>query len=94
MSKKIITECINQRKMVTFIYGDAVRMVEPHSLGMTSSGEFAVRAYQVGDSPEVTGWRLFKLDNLSGATNVNLSFSPRSDYRKGDKVFTNISAEV
>lgn len=94
MSKKIITECITQRKMVSFKYGDAVRMVEPHSLGMTSKGEIAVRAYQVGASPEVTGWRLFKLDNLTEAVPAGDSFSPRSDYRKGDKAFTNIAAEV
>lgn len=94
MSKKIITECINQRKMVAFTYGAAVRMVEPHSLGMTSKGEIAVRAYQVGESPEVTGWRLFKLDNLTDAATIDRPFTPRSDYRKGDKAFTNIAAEV
>lgn len=76
---------VNDHQIITFIYDDKVRLIEPHTLG--NDGKLA--AWQL--YPEPAGWRLFLLDKMSKPTFAD----PRPGYKMGDsRMKEGILAEV
>lgn len=73
-----LTQAINEKRIVTFIYKDEVRVVEPHALGLNQR----LRAFQLYPVDETrSGWRIFDVAKMSDA----VFQKPRPGYVKGDK---------
>lgn len=86
-----LTDAISERRIVSFMYDDKKRLVEPHCLGMGSRGAL-LRAFQVtGQSAtDRTAWKLFTVDKIQDLrVEPHLLFDePREGYKKGDPVMS------
>ena len=93
-----IEKAIHGRQLLSFVYDGYRRTVEPHTYGTDAKGHLALRAYQVGggsDSGEHVGWKLFHVHEMLGLTVQPQSFAnPRPGYKRGDKAFAKITAEL
>ncbi len=73
-----VKQAIAQRRMLVIMYDNeavGVRLIEPHLLGVTTAGNWAVQAWFVGGasaSGEGPGWRNYRLDRI-----VDLKLSDR-----------------
>jgi len=93
-----IAIAIRTRKLLQFTYDGYPRTVEPHTYGIDGKGHQALRAYQVSggsESGEYVGWKLFHVAEMRGIAILEQEFSgPRSGYKRGDKAFSKIVAEL
>jgi predicted DNA-binding transcriptional regulator YafY len=97
-----LTELINQailsRSLVELYYDGGTRLVEPHCLGITTAGNYALRAYQIrgySKSGERMGWKLFDLSKASNVQVLAEKFEgPRHGYQRGDKAMAVIYMEL
>lgn len=89
---------IENRRLLQFTYDGFTRLVEPHTFGVDGKGHYAIRAYQVSGgskSGEYVGWKLFHVAEICSGTVLDEQFSgPRSGYKRGDKGFSRIFAEL
>lgn len=93
-----ISAAIKNRQLIKFSYDGFSRTAEPHTYGVDGKGHEALRAYQVSggsESGEFQGWKLFHVNEMYGleVTKSTFSFS-RPDYKRGDKAFNVIYAEL
>ena len=93
-----IATAIQGRNLLSFIYDGFQRTVEPHTFGVDAKGHPALRAYQVSggsDSGEYIGWKLFHANEMRGVTMQPQTFAgPRPGYKRGDKAFASIRAQL
>ncbi len=93
-----IATAIQGRNLLSFIYDGFQRTVEPHTFGVDAKGHPALRAYQVSggsDSGEYIGWKLFHANEMRGVTMQPQKFAgPRPGYKRGDKAFASIRAQL
>lgn len=93
-----ITSAIENRNLLTFTYDGRPRTVEPHTYGVDSKGHMALRAFQVGggsESGEYVGWKLFHVQEMHGLNIQPQTFSgARPGYKRGDKAFASIQAQL
>ena len=93
-----ICEAISDLHLISFTYDGYYRVVEPHTYGVDTKGQPALRAYQVqgdGKSGPLSDWRLFRRDKMHGVTVLQKTFAgPRDGYRKGDPFFSTILCEL
>lgn len=93
-----IATAIQGRNLLSFMYDDFRRTVEPHTYGIDTKGHMALRAYQVSGgsiSGEYAGWKLFHVDEiLSMSVQLQTFVGSRPGYKRGDKAFTNIIAQL
>lgn len=93
-----ITDAIGHRHLLTFRYDGFLRIVEPHTYGTDRKGHEALRAYQVSggsDSGESVGWKIFHVGDMRGLSTLPDSFSgPRPGYKRGDRAFAVIRAQL
>ena len=93
-----IATAIQGRNLLSFTYDGYRRTVEPHTYGMDTKGHMALRAYQVSggsESREYVGWKLFHVNEMLSVSVQPQTFSsPRADYKRGDKVFSSIRAQL
>lgn len=93
-----IESAIEGRHLLAFTYDGFHRTVEPHTYGVDGKGHPALRAYQVGggsESGEYVGWKLFHVHDMQGLMVQPLTFaSPRPGYKRGDKAFMSIRAQL
>lgn len=93
-----IVTAINGRNLLSFIYDGFHRTVEPHTYGMDTKGHVALRAYQVGggsDSGASVGWKLFHVHGmLSVSVQPQCFAGPRPGYKRADKAFASITAQL
>lgn len=93
-----IATAINGRNLLSFMYDGFRRTVEPHTYGMDTKGHMALRAYQVGggsDSGASAGWRLFHVREMVSVSVKPQPFvGPRQGYKRGDKAFASITAQL
>jgi len=88
-----IAIAITNRRLITFVYKDKVRVVEPHTYGRNKWGQLAVCGYQVGGGAE--GWRTFMESDMGSLTLAPEKFEgPRPGYQPGDGLFKQIIAEL
>lgn len=82
-------DTIAQRKCLELRYNGLRRLVEIHAVGYTSDGNAIMRVWQVSggsNSGEVPGWKLLRLDEVSGmAITDTASQAPRAGYKRGDR---------
>lgn len=91
-----IIEAIRDRKSVELRYSGYSRNVEPHAYGRDKDGNEILRCYQTAGgsvSGERAGWKLLKVRDIFSLHVQSSVFTPRSDYRKGDKSMEHIFAE-
>lgn len=93
-----IATAIQGRNLLSFVYDGYRRTVEPHTFGMDAKGHMALRAYQVSggsESGEYVGWKLFHAHEMLGVTVQPQTFAgPRTGYKRGDKAFASIRAQL
>lgn len=93
-----IAAAIQGRNLLSFIYDGFRRRVEPHTFGVDTKGHAALRAYQVSggsESGEYIGWKLFHANKMHGVAMQPQTFAgPRPAYKRGDKAFANIRAQL
>jgi hypothetical protein len=84
----IISEAIQNKRILELRYHRYSRVVEPHAYGRDKSGEEVLRCYQISggsESGERSGWKLLKVAEVSSLNITNNSFMRRPDYRRNDK---------
>lgn len=85
---RIITEAIENCKLIEFNYKDEVRIVEPYTFGVSSTGKDVLSAYQVeggSTSSDDLGWRLFSIGKIENIKISDSSFEPiRDGYNPDD----------
>ena len=93
-----IASAIQGRNLLSFIYDGFRRTVEPHTLGVDGKGYLALRAYQVAggsESGEYVGWKLFHANEMHGVAVQPQTFAgPRAGYKRGDRAFASIRAQL
>lgn len=96
MTLNHIEHAISNKKVVTFHYDGMPRVVEPHLLGTTKTGNLALRAYQIGgySSSGVLSWKLFLVEKMSNIQVLNDDFVERPDYNPYDKGMMNIHCRI
>jgi hypothetical protein len=74
-----ICDAIKSRSIMSVMYHDERRLVEPHALGHTKLRELTLHAWQLsGPRP---GWRHLKVDELSDVKTTAKHFAAeRDDY--------------
>lgn len=94
----MIPTAIHNKQLLSFTYDGYSRTVEPHTYGVDTKGHRALRAYQVGggsDSGEFTGWKIFHVNEMRGLSTLPAQFAgPRHGYKRGDKAFSAIHAQL
>ena len=92
------SSAIQRRQLLTFVYDSLARVVEPHCYGIDGKGHHAIRAYQVGggsESGESIGWKLFHVSEMRQIAVLGDTFAgPRPGYKRGDKAFRSIQAQL
>lgn len=93
-----ISTAIGNRNLLAFNYAGYRRTVEPHTYGVDTKGHIALRAYQVSggsESGEYVGWKSFHVHEMQGLSVLSQTFAgPRQGYKRGDKAFASISAQL
>ncbi|MCB9610461.1 MAG: hypothetical protein H6716_27985 [Polyangiaceae bacterium] len=93
-----IASAIQSRNLLSFVYDGFRRTVEPHTFGVDAKGHAALRAYQVAggsESGEYVGWKLFHANEMHSVAVQPQTFSgPRPGYKRGDKAFASIRAQL
>lgn len=93
-----IATAIQRRSLLSFTYDGFRRTVEPHTYGMDTKGHMALRAYQVdggSESGTYVGWKLFHVhEMLNVSIQVQTFTGPRPGYKRGDKAFASITAQL
>jgi hypothetical protein len=90
MSRELICGAIQQRRIITFVYKNALRTVEPHLLGYDKKNNLTLSAWQLsGGSGQ--SFRAFHLNLLSGVSVTDNEFSDaRQGYNPNDQTMTRI----
>ena len=93
-----IASAIHDRNLLSFRYDGFPRVVEPHCFGTDKKGHPALRAYQVqggSESGGEVGWKLFHIRDIRQLTILPQKFlGTRPDYKRNDKAFMRIEAQI
>lgn len=92
-----IIEAIKGKYILVVRYSAGEREIEPHTLGIGTSGNLLLRAYQrmgASTSGEREGWKLFKVDELDSLSISDEIFATRDGYRRSDRAMRKIIEEI
>ena len=93
-----IDTAIRDKKLLSFTYDGYSRVVEPHAYGRDRKGDLMLRAFQVqggSKSNNPVDWKVFCEHDMRTVQVLNQHFaSPRPGYKRGDKLFAHIIAEL
>jgi predicted DNA-binding transcriptional regulator YafY len=94
-----VYKALKGNKLLSFHYDEQLRVIEPHSFGITKDGNLAVRGYQVsGESSQpLPGWRMFRLDKFEHTRALATdSGAPRTaeGFKSNDKHLKHILLEI
>jgi predicted DNA-binding transcriptional regulator YafY len=91
--QEIIT-AIDERRLLTFAYKGSLRVVEPHTYGISGKGVETMCAWQV-DGGSGQGFRDFHLELMTGVQVLQPNFpGPRPGYRRGDSTMGNVFSQL
>ncbi len=92
--ERIITEAIENCKLIEFNYKDEVRVVEPYTFGVSTKSNDILRGYQVeggSTSSDDLGWRLFTVAKIENINILERNFEPTQDgYNPNDSAMVEI----
>lgn len=92
-----IIAAIQNRQVLSLTYDGIDRIVEPHTVGVSKTGNDVLRCYQTAGGHITPGheWDLLLLNKIRYLTATGMTFStPRPGYKKGDRGMTKIYAEL
>jgi predicted DNA-binding transcriptional regulator YafY len=96
--ERMITEAIENCKLIEFDYKDEVRIVEPYTFGVSSTGKDVLSAFQIeggSTSSDDLGWRLFSIEKIDNLRVSDISFeSERDGYNPDDSRMQEIYVTV
>jgi len=85
-----ICNYIRRKEVISFMYDDARRVVEPHLLGLDESGDLTLSAWQT-DGPTPDGWRDFWVAKMKNIAPTGKTFkSARPGYNRNDTTIKTI----
>lgn len=96
MRQKII-DAINGKRVLSFEYDGHPRVVEPHTVGVSTAGNPVLRCFQTAGSHVRWDhdWNLCTLDKIVNLKETGETFAePRPGYKKGDRGMSVIHAEL
>lgn len=89
---------IEKRQIITFIYDDYFRIVEPHACGVLSNGRCVLIGYQTGGQSQSESdppWRTFSVEKIHDLQSRDDTFSTnRPDYNPNDSRLNPVYARV
>lgn len=93
-----LEDAIRSRRLVSFTYDQLPRVVEPATLGYTSTGKLSLRGCLIeGESRRNTlpCWELYTVDKIESLVSTSDTFVDFSldGYTRGDSAFVQILAE-
>ena len=95
---QIIVKAIKEKRLLSFIYEEQPRVVEPHWYGLTIAGHEALCCYQVrGKGIHLDGdpWDVMLTSKMSSLALLPDTFStPRPGYKRRDKRMVIIYCEL
>lgn len=93
---RIIGTAIKARTPILFRYDDAQRIVHPHRVGRSNTGNILLRAWEVRRAGESVGqWRTYKLDKITGVIPlVGEQFDIAPDYKSPDSSIPTVFLEI
>jgi predicted DNA-binding transcriptional regulator YafY len=97
MTHPIICSAIRSKRVIQFSYHGGVRDVEPYCYGRSGESVELLRAYQlrgVSRSGESAGWKMFRVEELSGLSLTFETFTPRAEYDPADTVITFVNCRI
>jgi len=98
MLSSIAQQAVRQKKRLELRYDGFTRVVEVHCVGVKNKGGEAMRVWQVRGGSVSGETSQFKLLDLDESFQVHLideqSHAPRAGYKRGDKAFKVIYAEI
>lgn len=93
-----ICEALAARRLLMFVYGGAVRVVEPHLCGVTTAGHDALSAWMRPGWSRTDpdgAWRMFRLDGIAELQALPESFdAPRPDFNPDDPHFVAVHCRL
>jgi hypothetical protein len=82
-----ICRAIGERKLISFLYKDDIRTVEPHMVAYSKKGKLVLSAWFLrggSESNEGPGWRNYVVEDISQVRVLEAGFSaPRPGYQPG-----------
>lgn len=98
MEAALAREALDAARCLRLRYNDHDRVVEVHTLGVTTAGHLAMTVWQVeggSRSGQPVGWKRLALEAvLAARLDARASAAPRPGYRRGDKGYRRILAQV
>jgi len=93
-----LTSAIESRSEISFIYDGLRRVVQPATLGVTTTGNTALRGCLIDGSSKrntIPCWELYSISKIVSATETGAHFSDFAlpGYTRGDSGFVQIVAE-
>lgn len=89
----LICKSIRDTRALSFTYKGAHRLVELHAYGRQSNGSDGVCAWQLGGGSG-EGFRFYLVAEIRGVSLGDEFDGAREAYRRGDKRFAHIYAEL
>lgn len=97
-NRQAALEALAGKMCLALTYLDCHRVVEVHTVGITTAGRPAMSVWQVdgeSNTPPIPDWRLMCFDECFDVRLSDVpSTAPRPDYKKGAKQFRRIDAEL
>jgi hypothetical protein len=93
----ILSQAIQQTKVLELRYHSYSRIVEPHAYGRDNDGDEILRCYQTSggsESGERVGWKLLKVREAFSFHLTDTSFSARPEYKRNDKAINHFFAQL
>jgi hypothetical protein len=91
-TESIFIAAIHARRRLAIRYSPGDRVIEPHAIGVGSSGQILIRAFQtecVSASGKHVNWKLLRLDRVELISDTEQVFAgPRPQYKRGDRAMT------
>ena len=73
-----LCSAMRQRSLIMFEYGDLIRVVEPHRIGVNGAGHAVLSGWLRAGyirSDSADGWRTYLLDDVRGLQLLNAPFA-------------------
>lgn len=91
-----IGAAIQTRTPILFRYDDVQRIVHPHRIGRSNTGNVLLRAWEVQRAGESVGqWRMYNLDKITGVIPlIGEQFDIAPDYKSPDSSIPTVFLEI
>lgn len=95
-TSKLIARALRERLLLSFLYHEHFRVMQPYIYGASSRGTMLLSCFQVrGTSSEgKLWWKNCALDDIQRLELLDEHFAPRHDYNPLDPTFTKVFAQV